>query len=358
MISFKELRERLTPEDIKNILSTQYNEEPYYDKEDSNYIIYRTCCHDGDSHKLYYYKNTHLFKCYTHCGLFDIFELIIKLEALQGRTIGKIDAVARAGFKISEAEQKELESDSIVRDLNRLFEINAFNQEEQTEINLDPIDISFLDERYTFDTNALQTWVQEGISLLSMIEYRITYDTLENCIIIPQFDENGIVVGVRGRFFNEDSNAKYKPVIYNGKVLRHPLSQTLYGFYQNKEAMKMTKSAIIFESEKSVLKLATLYGDRNISVATCGQTISRKHIDLLLSIGVTKVVLAYDADYLPGSEEMNEVFKTYKYKAEPLKTYFDVSIIIDTKGRLKYKDSPIDQGLAVFTELMRERINI
>ena len=82
MISFKELREKLTPEDIKRILRERYNEEPYYDKEEQNYIIYRTCCHNGDSHKLYYYKNTHLFKCYTHCGLFDIFELIIKMKEM------------------------------------------------------------------------------------------------------------------------------------------------------------------------------------------------------------------------------------------------------------------------------------
>ena len=357
MISFKELREKLTPEDIKRILRERYNEEPYYDKEEQNYIIYRTCCHNGDSHKLYYYKNTHLFKCYTHCGLFDIFELIIKMEALNGFEIGPMEAVSIAGFKITNEERETLQNDSIVSDLNRLQDIHNYNARIEEEVKLDVLDIDFLDERYTFDTLALQTWVQEGISLWTMAEYHVTYDSVENCIVIPHLDDKGQMVGVRGRFFNE-GHAKYMPLMYNGKILKHPLSQTLYGYYQNQDAMKMTKSAIIFESEKSVLKMATLYGDRNISVATCGQTISHKHIQLLLKLGVTKVVLAYDADYLPGSEEMNEVFRHYKYKAEPLKTYFDVSIIIDTKGRLGYKDSPIDQGLAVFTELMKERINI
>ena len=42
-------------------------------------IICRTICHGGDSHKLYYYENTHLFRCYTECSdTFDIFELIVK----------------------------------------------------------------------------------------------------------------------------------------------------------------------------------------------------------------------------------------------------------------------------------------
>jgi len=26
-----------------------------------------TMCHGGDSHKLIYYKDTHMFMCYTHC---------------------------------------------------------------------------------------------------------------------------------------------------------------------------------------------------------------------------------------------------------------------------------------------------
>lgn len=47
----------------------------------SNYIIARTICHGGDSHKLYYYENTKLFKCYSDsCGTFDIFELVQKVK--------------------------------------------------------------------------------------------------------------------------------------------------------------------------------------------------------------------------------------------------------------------------------------
>ena len=46
-------------------------------------IISRTICHGGHSHKLYYYNNTKLFKCYTDClDSFDIFELIIKINKL------------------------------------------------------------------------------------------------------------------------------------------------------------------------------------------------------------------------------------------------------------------------------------
>ena len=48
-------------------------------------ILCKTICHGGDSHKLYYYDNTKLFKCYTGgCSAdgsdaFDIFELTRKV---------------------------------------------------------------------------------------------------------------------------------------------------------------------------------------------------------------------------------------------------------------------------------------
>ena len=40
-----------------------------------------TMCHGGDSHKLIYYKDTHMFMCYTHCGSMDIFTLLSKVRA-------------------------------------------------------------------------------------------------------------------------------------------------------------------------------------------------------------------------------------------------------------------------------------
>ena len=48
----------------------------------NTYLTCRTICHNGNSHKLYYYDNTKLFKCYTDCeeDSFDIFELVLKVK--------------------------------------------------------------------------------------------------------------------------------------------------------------------------------------------------------------------------------------------------------------------------------------
>ena len=70
----KELvKDTLELEDIYSLIDYFHAEPEMY----SNYIVARTVCHGGDSHKLYYYENTQLFKCYTgSCGSFDVFELV------------------------------------------------------------------------------------------------------------------------------------------------------------------------------------------------------------------------------------------------------------------------------------------
>ena len=156
MLTFKELRERLEPKDIKAILK-QYDVEPHY--ENKSYIIYETCCHNpigSGSNKLYYYINTHMFKCYTECDcMFDIFELIIKIEAYRGRKIGKSEAIKIAGFKLSSREMNEIANDSIANDLSRLIYINNAGAIYDSN-DLQPLQSDFLDERYTFDTAGLQ----------------------------------------------------------------------------------------------------------------------------------------------------------------------------------------------------------
>ena len=71
------IKEQITIENIYDLLD-YLNAAP---QMFNNYIISRTVCHNGDSHKLYYYENTQLFKCYSgECGTFDVFELIQKVE--------------------------------------------------------------------------------------------------------------------------------------------------------------------------------------------------------------------------------------------------------------------------------------
>lgn len=356
-MTIRELREKLTSEDVKNILR-KYGVEPYY--ENNNYIIYPTVCHNpiGSecSNKLYYYKNTSLFRCYTSCGsIFDIFDLIIKIENMLGRKVGKSFAINFCGLQLTSKEMEDIASDSIINDIAYLTELNYTAPVDINNLELKPIDAKFMDSRFIFDIPGMQSWIDEGIDINTLLHYNISYDPINNCIIIPHYDAVGNVVGIRGRYLSEDAVAKYKPITYNGQLLNHPTSETLYGFYQNKKAISASKSCIIFEAEKSVMKLDSLYYKNNISVAVCGQNISSTHIQLLLSAGVSNVIIAFDADYTDYNSAKAKL-QDYKKIAKPLLAYFNVSIIIDFHNRLGYKDSPIDCGEQLFKELMKERV--
>ena len=79
MIDKDEIKNSLDIDQIFELLNSLGGEPNLRD----DYIISRTICHNpaGEgSHKLYYYDNTKLFKCFTDCGeTFDVFELIQKI---------------------------------------------------------------------------------------------------------------------------------------------------------------------------------------------------------------------------------------------------------------------------------------
>ena len=72
------IKNSLTDEQMKDFLA-ELGAEPIQQGE---VILNKTICHCGESHKLYYYSNSKLFKCYTDCGdSWDIFELVRKVKS-------------------------------------------------------------------------------------------------------------------------------------------------------------------------------------------------------------------------------------------------------------------------------------
>ena len=348
-INFKELREKITPEQIKDILQKNYGVSPASENDKS--IIFPTVCHNisGGSNKLYYYKDTKLFKCYTHCeGTFDIFNLIQKIEKLRNKEISIFDAIKKCNLQI-DFLNKEDDVINYDNDINFLY--NLLKTKNKL-IKIPALDSSILN-RYVFNTDILNMWVKEGISLDTMKKFHILYDPIENCIIIPNYDDLNNLIGIRGRFLSPDAEAKYKPITFQNKILSYPTSLALYGLNITKNRLEKNKYCIIFESEKSVMMMETYYKEQNCSVATLGKNISFQQIQLLLKYGVKDIIIAYDADYRNYKElefKKQEYFKI----GNILKTYFNVSIIFDFSfNKLKYKDSPIDRGKEIFEDLIQ-----
>ena len=230
-INFRELREKLSTEDIKRILSKE-GVTPV--KETEQYLIFPTVCHNitGGSPKLYYYTQSHLFKCYTDCeGLFDIFELLMKMYKLVGKDLNIFRAIELCGLQPMNFLDNAHED--IVKETTEYFYNLLHNKVRGKE--LPELDISIL-KRFTFNMRALKIWQEEGISYNTMLKYGIRYDPINNCIVIPNFDINDKLISIRGRYFEGD--IKYRPISYNGQILSHPSSLALYGLNITKDAVE------------------------------------------------------------------------------------------------------------------------
>ena len=350
--TLRELREEMSEETVKNILE-QFNVIPF-DETDA-FIIFPTCCHnlEGGSPKLYYYKNTHLFHCYTECSeTFDIFHLLVKMMKLRGQDITLHSAVQLCDLddgEVIDYNQSELDDYRYMLRMERAV----------TADQLPPVPIydkSVLD-KYVFNRQGLSPWYNEGISYEAMRKFNILYSPSDNAIVIPNYDINGELVGVRGRFLDEEvaqKYGKYRPLYAGDICLRHPTGRSLYGLYQNKAAIMKKHTAIIVEGEKSVLHYDDYYKD-NICVATLGKNITSSQISLLQKCGVRRVVLAYDADY-ETEEQLIQKREEYVKLANILTKYFQVSILLDWDLKLDYKSSPLEGGKDYFEKLIAERL--
>ena len=354
-----ELKNSLTVDQVEELL-VELNGEPRRYKDA---LIARTICHGGDSHKLYYYPNTHLFKCYTQCDdTFDIFELIIKTRALHNENWSLYNAMSFVAdfFSINfEEDFSELRSE--------LQDWEYFNKRAKEKLTLTYENQSVLPN---FDKNILKyfprpriiPWEKEGITKEVCDKRGICYDPISDGIVIPHFDIMDNLVGIRERTLIKEfeENGKYRPAVINKQMYNHPLSLNLYNINNAAAAARIMKKVIVFESEKSCLKFATYFGlDNDISVACCGSNISSFQIQLLLSLGIQELIIALDRQYqqITGDEHKEWAKKMYALHKKYGK-FIQLSYIFDKDYILDYKNSPIDQGKDTFLDLYNKRIFI
>ena len=249
-MNFKDLREELTDESIKNILS-QFNVEPVH--EDDSSITFPTCCHnlEGGSPKLVYYKNTKLFHCYTECSTsFDIFSLLQKMYRLRGKEITLKQAIAICDLDSSHltVENESLSCNDDIRHMQKLNNTYTYKVE---DINFKVYDKKIL-KQYTFDYHGLMPWIEEGIGIEALQRFNIKYDIMNNAIVIPNFDYNGSLIGIRARYFNEEDikKGKYRPIYNNGVLYSHPTGRTFYGICENHKNIERKHTCVIFEGKR------------------------------------------------------------------------------------------------------------
>ena len=156
----------------------------------------------------------------------------------------------------------------------------------------------------------------------------------------------------------QEDFGKYKPAILNGQMYNHPLGFNLFNLNNSKDNIKLMKKAIVTEGEKSCFLYASYFGeDNDISVACCGSSLINYQVDLLLSLGVSEIIVAFDRqfkeigdkEYKNWTKKLKEIYNKYSSKVL-------ISFIFDNQGLLGYKDSPLDKGKDIFLKLFKNRI--
>ena len=357
----REVRESLTLENIFELLQ-DFGGEPEY----TNFgIVSATICHNppGEgSHKLWYYTNTGLFRCWTACGdAFDIFELVIKVKKIQENLDMDLNAAVvftALKFGISGSTEKlETLSDDwkILNNYERIQELEV----KDYKVQLKEYDNTILD-RFNYDVK-IKPWLDDGIGAEALLKAQIGYFPGGSQITIPHFDCNGRFIGLRGRtLIQEDAErfGKYRPMIINKIQYNHPLGMNLYNLNNSKDKIKLMQKAIIFESEKSCLQYQTLFGiDNDISVACCGSNISGYQIHFLIESGANEIIVALDRQFQSiGDNEYKQLTNKLIKLNDKYKNYVNLSFMFDKNMITGYKSSPTDEGKDKFLQLFKERI--
>ena len=338
---------------------------------DGEVLVAHTICHNPactGSHKLYYYQNTKLFRCYTECAgdAFDIFDLTrraMKIQRGEEWSLPRaVKHVARYfGFSLSENENFE-EMQSRLQDWEILknYQQNSSLNNEKKVIEFKNFDEGILKN---LPRPAIIPWLKEGITQEVMNARGICYDPVNQGIVIPHYDENGALIGIRERTLieEEEQYGKYKPAIISGVQYNHPLGFALYNLNNSKNNIQKFRTAIVFEGEKSTLRYASLFGMENdISVATCGSNLIQHQVDLLIKYGAIEIVIAFDRQFKELKDaEYNQWTKKLTALHNKYRKLVNISFMFDTKGdMLGYKESPIDRDAETFMKLFKERVRL
>ena len=349
----EEVKELLDIEDIYTLLE-YYNAEPqiYY-----NHIEALTICHDGDSHKLYYYENTKLFKCYTgSCGSFDVFELIQKQEHLDDLNAAVYFVVQFFNLE-GRIDQVDVSSGEDWKIFERYKKIAGIHTTINDKLILPEKNKAIL--KY-YPQPLIKNWQKEGIEKEVCDLMNIRYDAINGGILIPHTDEDSRLVGIRIRTLVKEfeNDGKYRPWKNGKELFNHPLGFNLYGLDKAKENIKRQKVAIIVESEKSVLQFISYLGLSNdICVAVCGSSLSKYQFQLLYNLGINELIIGFDKDFQEkGSNEYYQVQDKWEKTYRKYGNLVNMSFLWDKDNLLGYKSSPLDHGKDIFMHLFRNRV--
>lgn len=307
------------------------------------------------SPKLIFYPDSHIFMGYTAGRSYDIISLVQTRLALLKQPCSFLDACQ---FIL---DITNINPDSINRvkkeghvydwsNLERFIKVRKYGNQ-LSEYNRNIID--------TLPPLYPQAWIDEGISEETMDKYQIRYYERCNQTVIPCFDDEARLVGVRVRNWDKDrvEQAKYMPLVtLDGQCYKFNTNQVFYGINYNKPEIERTGKVIIVESEKAVMKLDTYMGRHNIALGMYGSNLGIQRRNQLLKMGVNTVSYVVDNDFIGQDDEF---FEQWREKIRHFIKLWDgfcrVEIVWDNLGLLGPKENATDRTKEVWEQLWENR---
>lgn len=353
----KELKDKLSEDNIKTLL-IEMGATIYY--EDDDMWISDTICHHGKKPKLYYYKDSKSFHCYSECGQLDILGVVMGYKGYTDEEFYKVINWICVKLNIDNCEygfgiQQQISDWEFIRSYKKSSKKEAVSKP------LIPYNNSILN---IFQKLYAVDWINEGISIETMKKYNILYSTWQQKIIIPHYDISNQLIGVRGRSLLEEDIelfGKYTPFKVGRKhFYNHALGQNLFGLNNNIKSIQKKRKIMLVEAEKSVMQTDTMFGKDNFTVGLCGNNLTSYQIGLILMLGVREVIVALDKQYqsLESDECKKWAEHIKKNIVKPLAPYCIVTILWDTQDLLPYKASPTDCGKETLLKLMDNKIYV
>ena len=355
-IDVKKLKKSLSLAHHKQIM--QALGIPSY-SENSTQIVYYTGDKNVDpykgSPKLYFYKDTSIYVGMTAGRSYDIISLTQTRLSLLKQPCSFLDACQ---FIL---DTTNINPDSINRvkkeghvydwsNLERFIRVRKYGNQ-LSEYNRNIID--------TLPPLYPQAWIDEGISEETMEKYQIRYYERCNQTVIPCFDDEARLVGVRVRNWDKDKveQAKYMPLVtLDGQCYKFNTNQVFYGINYNKPEIERTGKVIIVESEKAVMKLDTYMGRHNIALGMYGSNLGIQRRNQLLKMGVNTVSYVVDNDFIGQDDAF---FEQWREKIQHFIKLWDgfcrVEIVWDNLGLLGPKENATDRTKEVWEQLWENR---
>ena len=354
-VDVDKIKEKITSEDVKKIMAT-FN---CYPKSETNeYVLYPSICHHEDfmAHKakLYWYKDAKYFLCYSCNSSFDIFGLIQQIKKCTfPQSIRYVCGVLGVDSSDLNVSVDKVTTYDWKLSLSKYI-TNTENKENKM-VEYDKSIINFFPQIYHMD------WLRYGISKETLEKYHIGWYDYRQQITIPVFGEQGQLYGYRVRNMRDTECGKYMPLeLLNGISYKFPTNQIFYGINYNKQEIIRTKSVILVEGEKTVLKADTWFGQKNICLAMFGSNLGKIRVKQLLQMNVENIYIALDSDFTEIDSDEFKIFEKKVMKMyELLKPYFNVWCIYNNLGfKNCYKFSITDYTREQFNMLWKSKEQI